>query len=103
MINYTDAETPYTRVMEWRHFDQKGDDNVSILTREYPQVWDRSKEAYYPVNDEKNSTLFKQYRSEAKQLDKVIMGGRLGNYQYYDMDQVFNAALGAVEKEFQQD
>lgn len=103
VINYTDAETPYTRVMEWRHFDQKGDDNVSILTREYPQVWDRSKEAYYPVNDEKNSTLFKQYRSEAKQLDKVIMGGRLGNYQYYDMDQVFNAALGAVEKEFQQD
>ena len=74
VINYTDAETPYTRVMEWRHFDQKGDDNVSILTREYPQDWDRSKEAYYPVNDEKNSTLFKQYRAEAKQLDKVIMG-----------------------------
>ena len=102
VINYTDAETPYTRVMEWRHFDQKGDDNVSILTREYPQDWDRSKEAYYPVNDEKNSTLFKQYRAEAKQLDKVIMGGRLGNYQYYDMDQVFHAALVAVEKEFGQ-
>ncbi|MDN6207808.1 MAG: UDP-galactopyranose mutase [Lactococcus sp.] len=100
VINYTDAETPYTRVMEWRHFDQKGDDAVSILTREYPQDWDRTKEAYYPVNDERNSGLFKQYRTEAKKLEKIIMGGRLANYQYYDMDQVFHAALVAVDKEF---
>ncbi|GHU43307.1 UDP-galactopyranose mutase [Bacilli bacterium] len=102
VTNYTDAETPFTRVMEWRHFDQKGDDDVTILTREYPQDWDRSKEAYYPVNDEKNSAVFKQYQAEAQKLDKVIMGGRLANYQYYDMDQVFQAALVAVEKEFQQ-
>ena len=100
VINYTDAETPYTRVMEWRHFDQKGDDAVSILTREYPQDWDRTKEAYYPVNNERNSGLFKQYRTEAKKLDNIIMGGRLANYQYYDMDQVFHAALVAVDKEF---
>lgn len=53
VINYTDAETPYTRIMEWRHFDQKADENKTILTKEYPQDWDRSKEAYYPVNDEK--------------------------------------------------
>ena len=100
VINYTDAEIPYTRVMEWRHFDQKGDDAVSILTREYPQDWDRTKEAYYPVNNERNSGLFKQYRTEAKKLDNIIMGGRLANYQYYDMDQVFHAALVAVDKEF---
>jgi UDP-galactopyranose mutase len=100
VINYTDATTPFTRVMEWRHFDQKGDDDLSILTREYPQDWDRSKEAYYPVNDAENANLFKQYEKEAQKLDKVIMGGRLGSYQYYDMDQVFHAALVAVEKEF---
>lgn len=102
VINYTDAETPYTRVMEWRHFDQNGDDDVTVLTREYPQDWDCQKEAYYPVNDEKNSTLFKQYRDEAKKYEKVIMCGRLGNYQYYDMDQVFYAALEAVKQEFKQ-
>jgi UDP-galactopyranose mutase len=100
VINYTDAETPYTRVMEWRHFDKQGDDNVSILTREYPQDWDRTKEAYYPVNDHKNSELFKKYRHEADKLDNVLFGGRLGNYQYYDMDMVFAAALKAVIKEF---
>ncbi|GBG96538.1 UDP-galactopyranose mutase [Lactococcus termiticola] len=100
VINYTDAETPFTRVMEWRHFDQKADEGKTILTKEYPQDWDRTKEAYYPVNDEKNSTLFKQYKEEAGKQDKIIFGGRLGNYQYYDMDQVFGAALKAVEKEF---
>ncbi|WEV60777.1 UDP-galactopyranose mutase [Streptococcaceae bacterium ESL0729] len=100
VINYTEREVPYTRVMEWRHFDQKGNDDVTILTKEYPQDWDRSKEAYYPVNDLKNSEIFKKYRKEADKLDNVIMGGRLGNYQYYDMDQVFNAALKEVEREF---
>ena len=100
VINYTDAETPYTRVMEWRHFDNHADDGKSIISKEFPQDWDRSKEAYYPVNDEKNSELFKKYRKEANDLKNVIFGGRLGNYQYYDMDQVFGAALKAVEKEF---
>ncbi|MDG4982420.1 UDP-galactopyranose mutase [Lactococcus lactis] len=102
VINYTDAETPFTRVMEWRHFDKKADDGFTILTKEYPQDWDRSKEAYYPVNDAKNSELFKKYKSEANKVDNVIFGGRLGNYQYYDMDQVFGAALKAVEKEFKE-
>ena len=100
VINYTDVETPYTRSIEWRHFDQKGDADVSILTHEYPQEWDCSKEAYYPINDQKNSALFKKDRKEASKLDKVIIGGRLGNYQYYDMDQVIHAALVAVDKEF---
>lgn len=100
VINYTDRETPYTRVMEWRHFDQQADQGKSIVTKEYPQDWDRTKEAYYPVNDQKNSDLFKKYRQEAVKVDNVIFGGRLGNYQYYDMDQVFGAALKVVEKEF---
>lgn len=100
VINYTEREVPYTRVMEWRHFDQKADEGKSILTKEFPQDWDRTKEAYYPVNDHKNSEIFKQYHKEAVKFDNVIFGGRLGNYQYYDMDQVFNAALKDVEKEF---
>lgn len=100
VINYTAAEVPYTRVMEWRHFDQKGDADKSILTHEFPQDWDRTKEAYYPVNDQKNSDLFKQYKEEAKKHKGIIFGGRLANYQYYDMDQVFGAALKAVSKEF---
>ncbi|MDR1521848.1 MAG: UDP-galactopyranose mutase [Streptococcaceae bacterium] len=100
VINYTDAQTPYTRVMEWRHFDGQGDAKKTILTREYPQDWDLTKEAYYPVNDQKNSELFKKYRKEANKLEKVIFGGRLGNYQYYDMDQVFEVALETVNNEF---
>ncbi|WP_285005938.1 UDP-galactopyranose mutase [Lactococcus formosensis] len=100
VINYTDAETPFTRVMEWRHFDKKANDGKTILTREYPQDWDRTKEAYYPVNDEKNSVIFKKYRKEANKINNVSFGGRLGNYQYYDMDQVFGAALKDTKKEF---
>ena len=101
VINYTERDVPFTRVMEWRHFDQKGDDNVTVITSEFPQDWDRTKEAYYPVNDQKNSEIFKKYRKEVENLDNVIMGGRLGNYQYYDMDQVFNAALKDVAREFE--
>lgn len=100
VINYTDAETPYTRIMEWRHFDQQAEAGKTIITKEFPQDWDRTKEAYYPVNDVRNSALFQQYRAEAQKQDQVIMGGRLGNYQYYDMDQVFQAALDAVAQEF---
>lgn len=100
VINYTDANTPYTRIMEWRHFDQKADKDKSILTREYPQKWDRSKEAYYPINDERNSSILKKYKKDAKKYKNVIFGGRLANYQYYDMDQVFGIVLKAVNKEF---
>lgn len=100
VINYTDSKTPYTRSMEWRHFDGHGEDNITLITKEFPQDWDETKEAYYPINDEKNNQLFKQYRAKAKQLPQVIFGGRLGNYKYYDMDQVISAALHVVQKEF---
>lgn len=100
VINYTDSETPYTRIMEWRHFDKKADDGYTILTKEYPQDWDKTKEAYYPINDEKNSSLFKKYKKESRKFENILFGGRLGNYQYYDMDQVISLALKAVKKEF---
>jgi UDP-galactopyranose mutase len=99
VINYTDRETPYTRIMEWKHFDNQSDEGYTILTKEYPQEWDRSKEAYYPVNDQKNTDIFKQYSKEARKCENIIFGGRLGNYQYYDMDMVIAVALKAVKKE----
>lgn len=99
VINYTDANTPYTRIMEWKHFDNQSEEGYSIITEEYPQNWDKTKEAYYPVNDTKNTELFKKYRKEANKQNQVVFGGRLGNYQYYDMDMVFSAALKAIKKE----
>ena len=101
MINCTDAKTPYTRVMEWKHFDGASDEGVSVVTREYPQTWDRDKEAYYPINDETNMAICKQYTALARQhQNQVVFGGRLGQYRYYDMDQVFHAALTLVRQEF---
>ena len=102
VINYTDAETPYTRVIEHKHFEfGKGDKDKTIITREYPADWKRGDEPYYPVNNERNNTLYKQYRDLAeKENDKVIFGGRLGQYKYYNMDQVIAAALESVENEF---
>ncbi|KRN33274.1 UDP-galactopyranose mutase [Weissella halotolerans] len=102
VINYTDRETPYTRVMEWKHFDGLSDPAVSVVTREYPQAWTTDREAYYPINDQENTQLYRQYAKFAAALkDQVVFGGRLGQYRYYDMDQVFNAALQLVRQEFQ--
>ena len=102
VINYTDAETPYTRVIEHKHFEfGKGDKDKTIITREYPADWKRGDEPYYPVNNERNNTLYKQYRDlSEKENDKVIFGGRLGQYKYYNMDQVIAAALESVKNEF---
>lgn len=99
VINYTDSETPHTRIMEWKHFDQNADEGYTIVTKEFPQEWNRSKEAYYPINDTKNSDIFKKYSREARNCHNVIFGGRLGNYQYYDMDMVIAVALKAVKKD----
>lgn len=100
VINYTDAETPYTRTMEWRHFDGHGDPGLSLITTEYPQAWNRSKEAYYPVTDAKNRAIYREYAQLAETVPQVLFGGRLGQYKYYDMDQVFAAALQAAAAEF---
>ncbi|MFT8544025.1 MAG: UDP-galactopyranose mutase [Leuconostoc falkenbergense] len=101
VINYTDAETPYTRVMEWKHFDGLADEGKTIITKEYPQEWDRSKEAYYPVNDDENTRIYKAYAKEARDNHpEIIFGGRLGKYRYFDMDQVFNDAFNTVRQEF---
>ncbi|WP_273720534.1 UDP-galactopyranose mutase, partial [Leuconostoc mesenteroides] len=101
VINYTDSETPYTRVMEWKHLDGLADEGKTIITKEYPQEWDRSKEAYYPVNNDKNTQIYKAYATEArKSHPEIIFGGRLGKYRYFDMDQVFNDAFNTVRQEF---
>ena len=102
VINYTDAETPYTRVIEHKHFEfGKGAPDKSVITREYPANWSKGDEPYYPVNNDKNNALYAQYKDLAAKEDaKVIFGGRLGQYKYYNMDQVIRAALDAVNTEF---
>lgn len=100
VINYTDAETPYTRIIEHKHFEfGKGDKDKTIITREFPADWKRGDEPYYPVNNSRNNTLYKEYTSLAKKEGNVIFGGRLGQYRYYDMHQVILAALKLVETE----
>ena len=96
VINYTDSETLFTRIIEHKHFESS-ESSKTIITREYPKTWMRGEEAYYPLNDEKNSELFKKYQELAEKEDKVIFGGRLGMYQYYDMWQVIDEALKLVK------
>ena len=100
-VNYTDRETPWTRIIEHKWFefgkDDKGNDiSKTVISREYSSEWKPGDEPYYPVNDEKNSSLYKKYKHLADSEEKVIFGGRLGEYKYYDMDQVIDAALVKV-------
>lgn len=97
VFNYTDRETPYTRIIEHKHFEFNNCKGT-VITKEYPSEWKIGDEAYYPVNDDKNNTLFKKYQELATKEDKVIFGGRLGNYKYYDMDKVIEAALECVKE-----
>ena len=97
-VNYTDAETPWTRIIEHKWFEFGKDENgndlpKTVISREYSSEWKPGDEPYYPVNDEKNSGLYNQYKALAKKEDRVIFGGRLGEYKYYDMDQVIAVAL----------
>lgn len=93
VINYTDRETPFTRLIEHKHFQFDSTSPKTVITREYSKTWTLGQEAYYPVNDEKNSALYAKYKEEAKQLPNVTFGGRLGLYQYLNMDQVIAKAL----------
>lgn len=98
VINYTEREIPYTRIIEHKHFEfGKGDKDKTIITREYPAEWKRGDEPYYPVNNELNNELYKKYQELAKKENKVIFGGRLGQYKYYNMDQVIAESLKSVE------
>ncbi len=97
-VNYTDRETPWTRIIEHKWFEF-GTQPKTVISREYSSEWNVGDEPYYPVNDEKNGSLFAQYRALAEKEDHVIFGGRLGEYKYYDMDAVIDAALVLCEKE----
>lgn len=98
VVNYTEREIPYTRIIEHKHFVPIESD-VTYITKEYPTDWKIGEEAYYPVNDERNYNLYDQYVRLAKQEDKVLFGGRLGQYKYYDMDKVILEALRMAESE----
>ena len=98
VVNYTEREVPYTRIIEHKHFEfgtQKG----TVITREYPKEWSRGVEPYYPVNDKHNSELYEKYAQRAAQEKNILFGGRLGQYKYYDMDKVVRAALTMVEEQ----
>lgn len=97
VVNYTDYETPYTRVIEHKHFEF-GTQEKTVVTREYPASWKRGEESYYPINNERNNALFAEYEKLAAAEKKVLFGGRLGQYRYYDMDDTVEAALNMVKE-----
>lgn len=99
VVNYTEREVPYTRIIEHKHFEF-GTQPTTIISKEYSSEWRPGVEPYYPVNNDKNNTLYEKYANKAKEEGNVIFGGRLGQYKYYDMDKVLMAALDCVEEEF---
>jgi UDP-galactopyranose mutase len=102
VVNYTDAETPFTRIIEHKHFEfGKGNPGKTVITHEYPASWSKGDEPYYPVNNSENNHLFTSYRElAAKETPQVAFGGRLGLYRYYNMDQVIAAALQFLQGDF---
>lgn len=99
VVNYTDGETPFTRIIEHKHFEF-GTQPKTVTTREYPQEWTAGSEPYYPINDAKNDAKLRQYKALAEQEENVIFGGRLAEYRYYDMHQVIGSALKKVRVHF---
>ena len=98
VFNFTDAEVSYTRIIEHKHFafgQQKG----TVISKEYPANWEIGKESFYPVNDEKNQALYKKYKELSQDEDHIIFGGRLGQYQYYDMDKTIEQAMNKIKEE----
>ena len=98
VVNYTDRETSYTRIIEHKHFEF-GTQPKTVITREYPVTWQEGMEPYYPVNDEKNQALYQKYAKLAEKEEHVIFGGRLGEYKYYDMDKVIASAMACAKEE----
>lgn len=99
VVNYTEREVPYTRVIEHKHFEY-GTQPKTVISREYSSEWKIGDEPYYPINNERNNSLYLEYKKLADETPNVIFGGRLGQYKYYDMDKVIVAALEAVNEEF---
>lgn len=101
VVNYTEGHIPYTRIIEHKHFEF-GQQPFTVITREYPQAFTPGSEPYYPVNDSKNSSLLRQYKEKAAQYPHLLLGGRLGQYAYFDMDDTIEAALQLAAGEFNQ-
>lgn len=98
VVNYTEREVPYTRIIEHKHFEF-GKQPTTIISREYPSEWKKGDEPYYPINDERNDAIYERYKKRADEEGRVIFGGRLGSYRYYDMDKVIAEALKVCRKE----
>ena len=98
VVNYTDGDTSYTRIIEHKHF-VFGTQEKTVISREYSVEWKPGDEPYYPVNNDKNNALYEKYRALAEKEKNVIFGGRLGEYRYYDMDKVIRAAFEQIKKE----
>lgn len=99
VVNYTEFEIPYTRIIEHKHFEY-GNQEKTVITREYPAIWEKGKEPYYPINNEKNNSIYSKYKELAEKETNIIFGGRLAEYKYYDMHNVIEQALECVKKEF---
>lgn len=97
VVNYTDRETPYTRIIEHKHFEF-GTQPKTVITREYPQNWNRTIEPYYPINDNRNQQLYAKYKNLAEKEKNIIFGGRLGEYKYYDMQDTIRSALNLTKE-----
>ncbi|AKP67394.1 UDP-galactopyranose mutase [Companilactobacillus ginsenosidimutans] len=104
VVNYTDAEAPYTRIIEHKHFEMgNGNKGKTVITREYPKKWRRGDDPYYPINNDRNKKMYSSYVKLARDENaNVIFGGRLGQYRYYNMDQTIMAALQVVKREFEE-
>jgi UDP-galactopyranose mutase len=98
VVNYTDSETPYTRIIEHKHFEF-GTQGSTVITKEYPKEWEKGDEPYYPVLDKKNTEVYNKYKALAEKEENIIFGGRLGDYRYYDMHNVIKVALQKVKEE----
>lgn len=99
VINYTEYEVPYTRIIEHKHFEY-GNQPKTVITKEYPALWERGKEPYYPINNDKNNQIYLKYKELADKESNIIFGGRLAEYKYYDMHHVIERALQSVKNEF---
>ena len=96
VVNYTEREIPYTRIIEHKHFEF-GKQEKTVITKEYPSEWKEGEEPYYPINNEKNNEIYDKYKKLSEKENRVIFGGRLGEYKYYDMDKVIEKVLGDLK------